>query len=82
MEIVQLVLRLLVSSMAADTCSANSAPTTPPAHALIHPGGHPASLCSVPCLSGDQGLTNDAYAVVLVDICWQNRSPVRHLEWN
>ena len=38
---------------------------------------------SVPSLSGDQGLTNDVYAVVLVvDICWQNRSPVRHLEWN
>lgn len=68
---------LLVSSMAADTCSASSAPPTP-----IHPGGHPASVCSVPCLSGDQGLTNDVYAVVLVDICWQNRSPVRHLEWN
>lgn len=45
-------------------------------------GGHPALVCSVPCLSRDQGLTNDVYAVVLVDICWQNRSPVRHLEWN
>lgn len=51
-------------------------------HPRIHPGGHPASACSVSCLSGDQGLTNDVYAVVLVDICWQNRSPVRHLEWN
>lgn len=51
-------------------------------HPPIHLGGHPASVCSVPCLGGDQGLTNDVYAVVLVDICWQNRSPVRHLEWN
>lgn len=51
-------------------------------HPSIHPGGHPASVWSVPCLGGDQGLTNDVYAVVLVDICWQNRSPVRHLEWN
>lgn len=59
---------------------------TPVVHAVhhppIHPGGHPASAGSVPCLGGDQGLTNDVYAVVLVDICWQNRSPVRHLEWN
>lgn len=37
---------------------------------------------SVPRLRRDQWLTNDVYAVVLVDICWQNRSPVRHLEWN
>lgn len=53
-------------------------------HPPIHPGGGVirSSLGSVPCLSGDQGLTNDVYAVVLVDICWQNRSPVRHLEWN
>lgn len=65
---------LLVSSVAADACS-----TTALHHQ--HPI-HPASVCSVPCLSRDQGLTNDVYAVVLVDICWQNRSPVRHLEWN
>lgn len=39
-------------------------------------------VCSVPGFSLDQWLTNDVYAVVLVDICWQNRSPVRHLEWN
>lgn len=72
---------LLVSSMAADTCSAGCDTTNTPTHASTL-GGHPASVCSVPCLSGDQGLTNDVYAVVLVDICWQNRSPVRHLEWN
>lgn len=41
-----------------------------------------ASMSSVPGLGGDQRFTNDVYAVVLVDICWQNRSPVRHLEWN
>lgn len=39
-------------------------------------------LGSVARLGRDQRLTNDVYAVVLVDICWQNRSPVRHLEWN
>lgn len=39
-------------------------------------------LASVARLGRDQWLTNDVYAVVLVDICWQNRSPVRHLEWN
>lgn len=44
---------------------------------LIQPG-----VCSVPGFGLDQWLTNDVYAVVLVDICWQNRSPVRHLEWN
>lgn len=37
---------------------------------------------SVPALGGDQRFTNDVYAVVLVDTCWQNRRPVRHLEWN
>lgn len=46
---------------------------------LIQPG---VRVCSVPGFGLDQWLTNDVYAVVLVDICWQNRSPVRHLEWN
>lgn len=36
---------------------------------------------SVTCLCLKKGLTNDVYAVIL-DICWQNLSPVRHLEWN
>lgn len=37
---------------------------------------------SVPALGGRQRLTNDVYAVVLVDTCWQNRRRVRHLEWD
>lgn len=45
-------------------------------------GGGLSGHASVPRLGRDQWLTNDVYAVVLVDICWQNRSPVRHLEWN
>lgn len=36
---------------------------------------------SVARLRLKKGLTNDVYAVIL-DICWQNLSPVRHLEWN
>lgn len=60
-------------------------PTSPPSEGrrgeeggiLIQP-----QVCLVPGFGLDQWLTNDVYAVVLVDICWQNRSPVRHLEWN
>lgn len=70
--------------------SASSAPHLPPRE--VGRGGGPRGRArgvvrslyagSVPGLGGDQRLTNDVYAVVLVDICWQNRSPVRHLEWN
>lgn len=45
-------------------------------------GGGRWGRSSVPALGGDQRFTNDVYAVVLVDTCWQNRRPVRHLEWN
>lgn len=50
----------------------------PPLPTLLPPDGS-----SVLCLCVEEGgFTNDVYAVVLVDICRQNRSPVRDLEWN
>lgn len=80
--LMQHLLLLLVSSMAADTCSASSAPPFHPGWGGRREEVGQASACLVPGLGGDQRFTNDVYAVVLVDICWQNRSPVRHLEWN
>lgn len=50
-------------------------------HGPVTPESRLGPARSVACLCLEKGLTNDVYAVIL-DICWQNLSPVRHLEWN